>query len=204
MPQCRRVVASADEARRQIERDLHDGAQQQLLTLAIELRNAQAALPPELDGLNAELSRLVGEITKLQEELREISRGIHPAILAAGGIGPALRTLARRASLPVRLDVQADARMPAEVEVAAYYVVSEAITNAAKHAHAAVVDVRVEADDGSIRISVKDDGTGGADPDRGSGLVGLKDRVEALGGTLEIRSPTGEGTDLEVAIPIAG
>jgi signal transduction histidine kinase len=94
--------------------------------------------------------------------------------------------------------------MPAPVEVATYYVVSEGITNAAKHAHAAVVDVRVEADDGSIRISVKDDGAGGADPDRGSGLVGLKDRVEALGGSLEIRSPTGEGTDLEVAIPIAG
>jgi signal transduction histidine kinase len=200
----RRVVAAGDEARRRIERDLHDGAQQQLLTLAIELRNAQAAVPSELPELDAELSRIVGGLTNAQEQLREFSRGIHPAILAAGGIGPALRTLARRSSLPVRLDVRAATRMPAPVEVATYYVVSEAITNAAKHAHAAVVDVRVEADDGSIRISVKDDGAGGADPDRGSGLVGLKDRVEALGGTLEIRSQAGAGTDLEVAIPIAG
>ena len=200
----RRVVAAGDEARQRIERDLHDGAQQQLLTLAIELRNAQAAVPSELPELSAELSRIVGGITDTQERLRDFSRGIHPAILAAGGIGPALRTLARRSSVPVRLDLHAASRMPAPVEVATYYVVSEGITNAAKHAHAAVVDVRVEADDGSIRISVKDDGAGGADPDRGSGLVGLKDRVEALGGTLEIRSPTGEGTDLEVAIPIAG
>jgi signal transduction histidine kinase len=199
----RRVVAAGDEARRRIERDLHDGAQQQLLTLAIELRNAQAAVPPELGQLNAELSRIVGGITHAQEQLREFSRGIHPAILAAGGIGPALRTLARRSSVPVRLEVRAASRMPAPVEVATYYVVSEAITNAAKHAHAAVVDVRVEADDGSIRISVKDDGAGGADLERGSGLVGLKDRVEALGGTLEIRSPAGAGTDLEVSIPVA-
>jgi signal transduction histidine kinase len=200
----RRVVAAADDARRQLERDLHDGAQQQLLTLAIELRNAQAAVPRELSGLNAEFSRIVRAITDLQDELREISRGIHPAILAAGGIGPALRTLARRSSIPVRLDVQAASRLPAPIEVATYYVVSEAIANAAKHAHAAVVDVHVEADNGSIRISVKDDGAGGADPDRGSGLIGLKDRVEALGGTLEIRSPAGAGTDLEVEIPVAG
>jgi signal transduction histidine kinase len=199
----RRLVAAADEARRRIERDLHDGAQQQLLTLAIELRNAQAAVPRELDGLRAELSRIVGGITDIQERLREISRGIHPAILAAGGIGPALRTLARRSSVPVRLSVRAESRLPAPIEVATYYVVSEAIANAAKHAHTAVVDVRVEADDGSIRIMVKDDGAGGADPDRGSGLVGLKDRVEALGGTLEIRSPAGEGTDLQAVIPVA-
>jgi signal transduction histidine kinase len=200
----RRIVTAADEARRQLERDLHDGAQQQLLTLAIELRNAQASVPGELDGLSEELARVIGEITELQEHLREISRGIHPAILAAGGIGPALRTVARRSSIPVRLDVRATSRMPAPIEVATYYVVSEAITNAAKHSGASVVDVRVEELGRTLRISVKDDGAGGADPDGGSGLIGLKDRVEALGGSLGIDSPAGAGTDLEVAIPVAG
>jgi signal transduction histidine kinase len=200
----RRIVAAADEARRRLERDLHDGAQQQLLTLAIELRNAQASVPADQNGLSEELARVIGEINDLQDHLREISRGIHPAILAAGGIGPALRTVARRSAVAVRLDVRAASRMPPPIEVATYYVVSEAITNAAKHAKAAVVDVLVVQDGQTLRISVKDDGAGGADPEHGSGLVGLKDRVEALGGTLAIDSPAGAGTRLEVAIPITG
>ncbi len=183
---------------------MHDGAQQQLLTLAIELRNAKASVPADMNGLSTELARVIDEITELQEQLREISRGIHPAILAAGGIGPALRTVARRSAIPVRLDVRATSRMPAPIEVATYYVVSEAITNAAKHSGASVVDVRVEELGQALRISVKDDGAGGADPERGSGLVGLRDRVEALGGTLAIDSPAGAGTDLEAAIPVSG
>jgi signal transduction histidine kinase len=197
----RRVVAAADDARRRIERDLHDGAQQQLVTLAIELRNTQASVPPEAEAVSNEMSRMIGKISEVQDELREISRGIHPALLAAGGIGPAVRTLARRSAIPVRLDANASSRLPPQVEVATYYVVSEAITNATKHANASVLDVKLSIADGSIRISIGDDGDGGADPDQGSGLVGLKDRVEALGGTLVIRSPVGAGTNLEVTIP---
>ena len=138
------------------------------------------------------------------DELREMARGIHPAILAKGGLGPALKTLARRCPVPVELDVRAQARLPERVEVAAYYVVSEALTNAAKHAHASVVNVEVETVEGALRLRVRDDGVGGADPVRGSRLVGLKDRVEALGGTLAVQSPAGAGTALRVELPLTG
>jgi signal transduction histidine kinase len=133
-----------------------------------------------------------------------MARGIHPAILAKGGLGSALKTLARRCPVPVELDVRAQARLPERVEVAAYYVVSEALTNAAKHAHASVVNVEVETVEGALRLRVRDDGVGGADPVRGSGLVGLKDRVEALGGTLAVQSPAGAGTALRVELPLTG
>jgi signal transduction histidine kinase len=130
-----------------------------------------------------------------------MARGIHPAILAEGGLGPALKTLARRSPIPVQLDVRAQARLPERVEVAAYYVVSETLTNAAKHAHASVVRVDAETVGGVLRVSVRDDGAGGADPAGGSGLVGLKDRVEAIGGSLSICSPLGAGTAVDVQIP---
>ena len=196
-----RIAAAADQVRRQIERDLHDGAQQQLVILALRLRAAQASVPPELGELRAELGRVATALTDALDELREYARGIHPAILAECGLAPALKTLARRSPVPVWLDVRTAARLPERVEVAAYYVVSEALTNAAKHANASTVRVDVEAVDGVVRLSVSDDGVGGADPARGSGLVGLRDRVEAVGGTLIVRSRSGVGTSLVAELP---
>ena len=196
-----RIAAAADQVRRQIERDLHDGVQQQLVILALRLRAAQASVPPELGELRAELGRVATALTNALDELREYARGIHPAILAECGLAPALKTLARRSPVPVWLDVRTAARLPERVEVAAYYVVSEALTNAAKHANASTVRVDVEAVDGVVRLSVSDDGVGGADPARGSGLVGLRDRVEAVGGTLIVRSRSGVGTSLIAELP---
>ncbi len=197
-----RIVATADATRRRIERDLHDGSQQQLVSLALELRAAQATLPNELADQRAELSRVVEGLTAVLDELREISSGIHPAILSEGGLGPALKTLARRSRIPVALDVRVQGRLPESVEVAAYYVVAEMLTNATKHAHASTVHVDVAETDGVLHVSVRDDGVGGADPARGSGLVGLRDRVEALSGTVAVDSPQGEGTAIEVALPL--
>jgi signal transduction histidine kinase len=196
-----RIVASADQARRRIERDLHDGAQQRLVSLGVHIREAQAAVPPELDGLAAQLRRVASELAWAVDELRDLASGIHPAILARGGLTPALRTLARRSLVPVALTVRVDGRLPEPVEVAAYYVVSETLTNAAKHAGASKVTVDVVADDGGLRISVSDDGVGGADLTRGSGLIGLKDRVEALGGRIALQSERGSGTLLSVGLP---
>jgi signal transduction histidine kinase len=197
-----RIVAAADETRRRIERNLHDGAQQRLVSLGLELRAAQAAVPPELTELRDEVSLVAEGLTTVQDELREIARGIHPAILAQGGIGPALRTLARRSRVPVELEVSCPSRLPDPLEVAAYYVVSEALTNADKHAHASVVRVGAQAGDGVLRLEVRDDGVGGADPSRGSGLAGLRDRVEAAGGTLTFQSTAGAGTWLHAELPI--
>ncbi len=199
-----RIVAASDEARRRIERDLHDGAQQRLVTLGLALAAAQTAVPPQLGELAGELADIAQGLASVLDELREMARGIHPAILAQGGLIPALKTLARRCPVPVELDMRAAARLPERVEVAAYYVVSEALTNTAKHAHASVVNVEVEAVEGTLRLCVRDDGAGGADPVRGSGLVGLKDRVEALGGTITIQSPAGAGTALRVELPLDG
>jgi signal transduction histidine kinase len=196
-----RVVAASDETRRQIERDLHDGVQQRLISLALELRAAEAALPVD-DELRGRLAQTASGLAGLLEDVVEISRGIHPAILAAGGLGPALKTLARRSAVRVELGVRTVGRLPERVEVAAYYVVSEALTNAAKHAHASVVHVEVDAGHSSVQLAIRDDGVGGADTDRGSGLLGLTDRVEALGGRIELASPAGRGTSLLVAIPI--
>jgi signal transduction histidine kinase len=196
-----RVVAAADETRRRIERDLHDGTQQRLVAAALALRGVEAAVPPELGELRDRLDQAAQRISGAVDELQEISRGIHPAILSRGGLKPALRNLARRSGIPVELDVDTVRRLPAPVEVAAYYVVSEALTNAAKYAQASVVRVGVEADDATLRVAIRDDGVGGADPGRGSGLVGLRDRVEALGGQLSVESPVGGGTTLLVAIP---
>jgi PAS domain S-box-containing protein len=197
-----RIVTAADETRRQIERDLHDGVQQRLVSLALAQRNAEAMVPPELHDLRAELSRVVDGLTGALEELQEISRGIHPAILTQGGLAPALRTLARRSAVPVQLDVPAGPRLPEPVKVAAYYVVSEALTNAAKHANASAVNVTAEAHAGILALSIRDDGRGGADPSRGSGLIGLADRVEALGGTIDVTSPAGQGTTLRIRLPL--
>jgi len=197
-----RIVAAADGTRRRIERDLHDGTQQRLVSLGLELRLAQSMVPAEVPELETEIGRVADELNGVVEDLREIARGIHPAILSEGGLGPALRTLARRAAIAVELDVAAIARLPEPIEVASYYVVSEALTNATRHAHASVVEVDAEASGGTLRVCVRDDGAGGADPLRGSGLVGLKDRIEALGGTFSIHSPAGGGTTVSCELPV--
>jgi PAS domain S-box-containing protein len=199
-----RIVAAADETRRRIERDLHDGIQQRLVSLGLELRAAQAAVPPQLGEFESMLSRVAGGLASVFDELREISRGIHPAILSEGGLEPALRAVCRRSAVPVELVMNAERRLPERVEVAVYYVVSEALTNAAKHAHASVVHVELEADDAIMQLAIRDDGIGGADFSPGSGLVGLSDRIEALGGTLQVSSPAGSGTSLLIEVPLEG
>jgi signal transduction histidine kinase len=153
--------------------------------------------------LREELGRLARGTAEILEELREISRGIHPAVLSLGGLGLALKALARRSPVPVKLDVRVQARLPERAEVAAYFVVSEALANVAKHARASVVEVQVEVRDGVLAVSISDDGVGGADPSRGSGLIGLTDRVEASGGTISISSHAGAGTQITAQLPIA-
>ena len=197
-----RIVAASDQARRRIEHDLHDGAQQRLVSLGLGLRAAQKAVPPGQPGLRQELGRLARGTAEILEELREISRGIHPAILSLGGLGLALKALARRSPVPVKLDVRVQARLPERAEVAAYFVVSEALANVAKHARASVVEVQVEVRDGALAVSISDDGIGGADPSRGSGLIGLTDRVEASGGTISISSHAGAGTRITAELPV--
>jgi signal transduction histidine kinase len=195
-------VAAADDTRRRIERDLHDGAQQRLVSLALQVRAAQAAVPPPLEDLAGSLDHIAVELTGVLDELREIARGIHPAVLAKGGLRPALKVLARRSPVPVRLEVRVDERHRESIEMATYFVVAEALTNAAKHADASVVDVEVDSHDGILGIRIRDDGRGGANPGEGSGLVGLKDRVEALGGRLSVQSPPGAGTSVQVELPL--
>jgi signal transduction histidine kinase len=197
-----RVISAGDEVRRRVERDLHDGAQQRLISLAFELRIAQDTLPVELSTLRADLGQVAEELTEVMEELREIARGLHPTTLSKGGLGPALRTLAQRSAIPVELHLKAVSRYPQPVEVAAYYVVCEALTNATKHADASRTEVVVEERDSTLRLRVCDDGIGGAEPKRGSGLIGLRDRIEALGGSIEVRSPVSRGTVIQVSLPI--
>jgi signal transduction histidine kinase len=196
-----RIVAASDQARRRIERDLHDGAQQSLLTLALRLR--WLAPPSDDDEVSAEITDVAAGLMDVIDELREICRGIHPAILSSAGLRPALRALGRRSAVPVDMDVRIEGRLPEPVEVGAYYVISEMLTNAAKHAHASSVEVDAEASGGTLRLRVSDDGVGGADPSRGSGLVGLKDRIEALGGTFFLHSPAGGGTTVRCELPVA-
>lgn len=197
-----RIVAASDLTRRRIERDLHDGVQQRLVSLALVLRAAASGIPSGLDQVKEDLAEVASGLGGLLDDLREISRGIHPAILAEGGLGPALKTLANRSPIPVEVDVRVGGRLPDRFEIAAYYVVSEVLTNAAKHSQASVVRVDVGTRNGTLYLSVRDDGIGGADLASGSGLVGLRDRVEALGGVLSLRSPRGAGTSLEVELPL--
>jgi signal transduction histidine kinase len=200
-----RIVAAADQARRRIERDLHDGAQQRLVSLALRLRAAQASMPSDAGELAGQLGSLVNEVTSTLDELRELARGIHPVALAEGGLEPALEALARRGAVPVELEVAVGERLPEQVEIAAYYVVSEALTNVAKHAEASLVQVRVDTVEREgndlLRVEVRDDGRGGAVA-QGSGLLGLKDRVEALGGRIFLSSPPGSGTTLRLELPL--
>ena len=198
-----RVLAAADGARRQIERDLHDGAQQRLVSLVLAVRNAQAAVPPMSDRLADELASVADGLSSALDELRELARGIYPSALSEGGLVPALKNLARRSIVPVQLDVQAVPRLPQPVAVAAYYVICEALANAAKRSNASIVQVSAEIAGSVLHLQVRDDGDGGADPAFGSGLTGLKDRVEALSGTIAIHSPVGAGTRLDADLPLA-
>jgi len=196
------IDAASDPARRRIERNLHDGTQQRLVSLALAARTAAADGAAGRGDLRAELSRIAAGLADAVAELQELSRGIHPAVLSEGGLGPALRTLARRSAVPVDLDVTANARCPEPVEVAAYYVASEALANAMKHAQASRIEMSLATRDGSLLLSVRDDGVGGADPARGSGLAGLTDRVEALSGSIHLHSAAGTGTQITVDLPL--
>ena len=196
-----RIIAATDQTRRRIERDLHDGIQQRLVSLALKAQMIETMTPRPADQIRGELSRLADGLGTALDELREISHGIHPALLFESGLGPALGALARRSAVPVQLDLNLGPRLDEHLEAAAYYIASEAITNAAKYARASVIDVCADARDGALTLSISDDGVGGADPSRGSGIIGLRDRVEALGGTMLVLSPPGQGTTLHVQLP---
>jgi signal transduction histidine kinase len=200
-----RIVTSADQARQRIERDLHDGAQQRLVSLALRLRAAQAGAPPTAGELAVELDSLVRETMGALDELRELARGIHPVVLVDGGLPAALEALALRSAVPVELDVAVEGRLS---EIAAYYVVSEALTNATRHAAASFVQVRVDTVErggtGLLRVEVRDDGRGGATVSGGTGLLGLRDRAEALGGRIVLDSPPGAGTTVRLELPLTG
>jgi signal transduction histidine kinase len=197
-----RIVAAVDESSRRIERDLHDGVQQHLATLVVQLRAAALDVTAGPDELRDVLAQAADATIAALDEVREIARGIHPAVLSEGGLAPALRALARRSAVPVELTAATGGRLAERVEITAYYVVSELLTNAVKHAHASVVRVTVVRQDGTLRLSIRDDGVGGADPARGSGLLGLRDRVEGIGGTILIQSPAGAGTAVFVSVPL--
>ncbi|MFF5495003.1 GAF domain-containing sensor histidine kinase [Streptomyces aquilus] len=195
-----RLVAASDQVRRRIERDLHDGAQQRLVVLAYRLRMTAESCPE--GAVRTEIGNVAAELLSVLEDLQDLCRGIHPAVLSRGGLRPALRMLARRSAVPVTVDVQVGGRLPEPIEVAAYYVVSEMLTNVAKHAHASTVEVDAVVSGQALRVCVHDDGVGGADPARGSGLTGLRDRIEALGGTFTLHSTAGEGTTALCELPV--
>jgi signal transduction histidine kinase len=196
-----RIVESADAARRRIERDLHDGAQQQLVALAIALRTARSRLDRDPQAAGGLLEAAARDLEAAIRELRELARGIHPAVLSDRGLGAALEALARRIPLPVEIAATPEGRLPDTVEAAVYFVVAEAITNVARYARATHAQVAVTRDGDRVVVQVTDDGVGGADPAKGSGLRGLADRVAALDGRLEVRSPPGGGTTVHAVIP---
>jgi PAS domain S-box-containing protein len=198
-----RMVQAADEARRRLERDLHDGAQQRLVGLALDLRLARSRMDSAPDEAARLLEEATDELAAATKELRELARGIHPAVLTEGGLEPALRTLVTRAALPTVLTVAAAARHAPPIEVTAYFTVAEALTNVARYADATEVEVELSYDDGSLIVEVRDDGRGGADAAGGTGLRGLADRVAALDGRLDIHSPPGVGTVVRAEIPCA-
>ena len=198
-----RIVEAGDEARRRIERDLHDGTQQRLVALALHLQRLRADVPNEEQATREGLEEVERELKAVIEEVQELSRGVHPAQLAVGGLRPSLRALARRSPIPVDVSVDVPERPPASVETAVYYVVSEALANAIKHSEATSVSVTVVGGPDAVRASVTDDGVGGAETGAGSGLTGLRDRVEALAGSLSVVSPRGGGTTISVELPVA-
>ncbi|MGH2762725.1 MAG: sensor histidine kinase, partial [Thermoleophilaceae bacterium] len=188
--------------RRRLERDLHDGAQQRLVSLALTLRMVREKLGPDAGEAGRLLDRSRQELDEALKEIRELARGIHPTVLSDRGLGAAVEALAHRAPLPVEVGELPAQELPEQVELAAYFVLSEALTNVAKYAKASIVHIDIDTLDDCVRISIRDDGVGGADPAQGSGLIGLADRVEALGGRLTITSPPGAGTSLVASIPL--
>jgi PAS domain S-box-containing protein len=196
-----RIVTAGDVERRRLERNLHDGAQQRLVTLSLSLRLALAKLDTDPAAARTTLADAGDQLTLALAELRELARGLHPAVLTDRGLRPAVEMLAGRAPVPVEVGEIPDERLPEPVEAAAYYLIAEALTNVAKYAQASAVRVRVSASDARVLVEVSDDGVGGADPGAGSGLCGLADRVEALGGSLDVVSPVGAGTALRAEIP---
>jgi signal transduction histidine kinase len=198
-----RLVEAGDAERRRLERNLHDGAQQRLVALSLALRLAQSKLGSDPARADAILSDAAAELALALQELRELARGIHPAMLSERGLNAALESLAERSPVPVELDADPGERLAEPVEAAAFYVASEALANVAKYAHANGVVVGVRRESGRVVLTISDDGIGGADPVRGSGLRGLVDRVEALGGRLQVTSPPGEGTLVRAELPLA-
>jgi signal transduction histidine kinase len=194
-----RIVAASDETRRRIERDLHDGVQQRLVTQALLLSGIRDRVPADV---RADVDEVREEMAATRQELRDLCQGVHPAILVEVGLGAAIRALARRSPLPVRVQLRTEDKLPGSCEITAYYVASEAFTNAAKHADASAVDIVIEEAGGTLRVQVRDDGAGGADASLGSGLTGLRDRVEAVGGSMTVDSPAGAGTVLTVLLPV--
>jgi signal transduction histidine kinase len=199
-----RIIAAGDAERGRIERDLHDGAQQRLVTIALALRLAETRLGDDADpAVRTVLSQAVKDLGEAIEELRDLARGIHPTILTESGLGAALESLVDRSPIPVRLLVDLPTEPPSPIAATAYFAVSEALTNVAKHAHAGHVTVRAVIDGDILWVGVDDDGRGGADGARGSGLNGIADRIAAVGGTLHVESPPGSGTRIEVGLPCA-
>jgi signal transduction histidine kinase len=196
------VIEAGQRERQRLERNLHDGAQQRLIALSLELKLLEQRLKSHPDA-KAGLDRARREIAVSLEELRDVARGIHPAVLTGHGLEVALQSVAARAPVPVRLVIELDGRLQEPLEVAAYYVVSESLANVAKHARATSATVDVNQNGGEIVVEVVDDGIGGADTERGSGLRGLADRVEALGGRLRVWTPVGGGTRVRAEIPCA-
>ena len=199
-----RIIEAADAARRRIERDLHDGAQQHLVALALEVRLARSRAERDPDSAVAFLEHVGEGLARASAELRELAHGIHPAVLTERGLAAAVQALAGRATVPVEVVEAPTDRLPAPIEAAAYFVVAEALTNVAKYAQASAATVKVTVARGELVVEVSDDGVGGATPDAGSGLRGLSDRVGALDGTLTVVSPRGEGTRLRAVIPLGG
>ena len=196
-----RIVEAADAARRRIERDLHDGAQQRLVSLALSLRLLESRLEPD-SAASRELAVVRAELDAALAGRCELARGIHPSVLTDRGLEAALAALAGRSAVPVELHLDSGGKLPMSVQTTAYFVVAEALTNASKHAHPDRIEVRVAVGEGRVTVEVRDDGSGGVDTARGSGLTGLADRVSALGGTLEIDSPVGAGTTIRARIPV--
>jgi signal transduction histidine kinase len=197
-----RIVAASDEARRRIERNLNTGPQRRLTSLGKELLETQETVGPELEHLKEQLADTARGLDSVLDDLQEISRGLHPATLSRSGLRRALEALTQRSEVPAKLSVHIDRNLPDHIQVAIYYTVSEALTNVAKYSHAATVNIDLNLEHATLKLRVNDNGIGGADPTRGSGLFGLKDRIESLGGTIRVISPSGGGTSLLVDIPV--
>jgi signal transduction histidine kinase len=197
-----RIIAAADAERRRIERDLHDGAQQRMVAVAVTLGLAESRFASDPEGSLELIAQARAEAQAAVKELRELARGIHPAVLSDHGLGPALEALASRAPVPVDVSGVPDFKLAHEIEACAYFVTAEALTNVAKYAQASCASVELSVEDDRLRVRVRDDGVGGADPATGTGLRGLRDRVDALDGELAVESPPGGGPPVTVEVPV--